>query len=396
VYGFAETHFEDSDASAYSFPLPGYTHYWLCREPPRKGGGISVFVHDSIKHVLVSKLFQPEVILLSLGNLELLLAFVYNPPENLRVAGPSTRHDSAQASVWFQNVRDLVIQSTPHSYTCLVGDFNARVGTWQMQSDPHPLQPDLPFGFQFPPRSSCDLIQNSFGPPLISMLSSLGLGLLNGCVSGDLSGAFTRFPPISPNAGVFADMFDSDEDLPGQSTVFVPFSPHTPTQSSVLDLVAVTPDLLPLAKSLHVTPSPISDHASLHVQLAPNTVSRVAITHPVHGHTPRSWDIWDDEFKALYQQQVQRDLPLLQQIVMSLRHGGTPRAIARTARAYMSRLKRCKAKALHAQRSAPRPSSIANPPGTLNAQEYWSRDLKVLHRKLLDLHHRYRATGQGQ
>ena len=243
IYAFAETHFHNDSASSYEFPLPGFKQYWVCRDPSRCGGGISVFVHSSIKHSHLASSLQPEVVLLSLGSQELLLGVVYNPPESQSRSASGSPHNATETNLWFQHLTELVIQSPPHSHTCLVGDFNARVGDWQMQVDAHRLQPELPNIFSFPPRQSSDNVRNSFAVPFTTFLRSLGMGLLNGCVPGDEHGAFTRFPPHSSTAGAYIDLFDSDEEELGASLRFVPFHPNTTTQASVLDLAAVTPSL---------------------------------------------------------------------------------------------------------------------------------------------------------
>ena len=395
VYAFAETFFHDSEAASYVFPLEGFTHYWVCREAHHMGGGISVFVHNSLRHSCLLKLLQPEVIMLSLGNQDMLLAFTYNPPENHR---PSHRHDSTRASQWFQNLRDHIIQSEPHTHVCICGDFNARIGTWQLQSDSHSLQPGVPPTFSFPPRLALDTRCNPFAEPLTSMLASLGMGILNGCVAGDEQGACTRFPPISPGPGAFVDYFDSDEEVVGAASLgLAPLNPHTPVQPSILDLVAVTPHLFPLAQSLHIAHGPISDHASLHVTFSPLPLA-TSDAPPVslHNRRQQNLDIWDRDFKTLYQKEVERDLPLLHQLVASLGQNSTPRLIARTTRSYVSRLKRCKARATLAHRSSPHPTNLGDEPHSLSPQHYWSREVKVLHRQLLDLHHHYRTTGLGR
>jgi len=229
------------------------------------------------------------------------------------------------------------------------------------------------------------------------MLSSLGMGVLNGCVLGDLQGAFTRFPPVPPPIGAVADMFDSDEDVFGDSATFVSFNTPFVTQPSTLDFACATPELFPLVQSLSVNASAVSDHSSLSITFSPLQVTRTSTPNQTpQRHARGCMDVWDEEFKTLYQHQVQRDRPLLQQIVACINHNSTPRMIARTTRAYMSRLRRCRARAVQTYRSSPRQCNISGAPESLSAREFWSRDMKVLHRQVLDLHHKYRTTGQGR
>ena len=394
VYAFVETHFHEGSASAYRFPLPGFQHFWVCRDTSRRGGGVSVFVHHSVKHSLITTSLTPELVLLGLGSGDVLLGAVYNPPE-VRDRNSNSYHDPSTAQAWLSNLKNLVIASPPHRSTVLVGDFNARVGHWQLDNDaqlPGPIPPPLPVP---PPRHSLDAEENGFGGLLKNMLQSLGLGIANGCVEGDSPGAFTRYPPLPRTRRPALDLFDSDEEAATAPMTHASSPQCTPPSPTVLDLALISAELFQNVQKLVVTPCPVSDHASLHIQFSPESVSRENA--PAVRHvpcTPRRGDVWDSEFRALYQAQVEQRLPRLQALITSTGQHSTPRTIARMSRAYMSHLRRCKARALAIRRARPA-SGLGNPPPCLGADHWWSRDLKVAHKRLLDLHHQFRSTGQG-
>jgi len=113
VYAFVETHWDEAHASTFVFPKVGYKHFWYCREN-RCGGGVSVFVHESLAHKLITSLPKPEVLLLSLGNSELLLAVVYHPP-------PPSCPSTQEASEWLASLQQALLQAPPHKHMLLLG-----------------------------------------------------------------------------------------------------------------------------------------------------------------------------------------------------------------------------------------------------------------------------------
>jgi len=407
VYAFVETHWDESQASRYVFPKDGYKHFWVCRDS-RRGGGISVLVHESIQHKLVSRIPQPETLLLSIGHSDLLLGIVYLPP-------PPSCPSTHEATTWLTHLQHAVLQAAPHKHTILLGDFNARIGNWQLRNIPDPHGPPLPPCQTFPPRQSKDTSTNSFGPVLIHFMESMGLGVANGCVPGDTPGEYTRHPvtsgmalhsrrqrarhslvggaPSSPYLDTFSSSeSESDNDSVDQDHNSSPEPSHASHASAtVLDLAILTPHLLSHIVSMCFSPTPFSDHSRMLLKLT-TVIGRANATQAL---PPKGKGyVWDKVLATLYQEEVQLVLPQLQGLAASVTNRDTPRTLARATRAYMAILRRCKTRALHRKATQPR-TGLGNTPQTLSVGNWWSQDLRVARQRLLSLFAQIRATGQG-
>ena len=68
----------DNEASHLS--IRGFTHYFTCRDSKQEHGGVSVFVKCDMKVKVLARQQHPDIVLLSIGNKELLLGACYFSP----------------------------------------------------------------------------------------------------------------------------------------------------------------------------------------------------------------------------------------------------------------------------------------------------------------------------
>lgn len=225
-----ETWWTEADAAQFSFPRQGYNrHFYACRKKGRDHGGVSIFVREGIKVEQVAKQIQPEILVLSLGEKDLLVMAVYASPK---------KHKKV-----FETISELLSKLPQHANVLLVGDFNAHVQEGYRTLEP--FQVEDPIGLfeseeraRIRPRRSMDTTEVCVrGAQCLALCNRHTLDILNGCVLGDYSGSFTYH--------------SKSEDA----------------VESVLDLCICSAHMFDKVKWLIVTRNDVSDHSMLELAI---------------------------------------------------------------------------------------------------------------------------------
>jgi hypothetical protein len=75
-----ETWLVDWKAYGQQLPSPEYNHYYACREKRSKHGGVSVFIKSDVPSILLAKRVEPEIVVVSIGDKDLLMVACYASP----------------------------------------------------------------------------------------------------------------------------------------------------------------------------------------------------------------------------------------------------------------------------------------------------------------------------
>jgi len=169
---------------------------------------VSVFLKNDIKAELVAKQGDPELLIISIGDRELLLLAAYIAPVK-----------SLTGVVNPYEVIARVITGTPrHTHTLLTGDLNTRVADFNRMWGG--FDPEDPFGIvtgeaesggevrrwgrrrtpegdmarragAIHPRISKDTVCDPRGSQCLQFCDDMAMDILNGCCAGDEEGAWT-------------------------------------------------------------------------------------------------------------------------------------------------------------------------------------------------------------
>lgn len=288
IAAFTETHVPSATAAA-SLSLCGFVPFH-CPRPRRHRscGGVAVYVRAHLAdHVTVvgvrsaagfeSVWFRVSCSVLDLGGKDLLVGAVYASPDS------SAEHRHGVATrLSARDVADTVIHELlscaissfqlPTDLLLLAGDFNARIGGLSDAPDPslfdHVIEMEQLLGMPLhgggmvtapvspPVRASEDVGNNAFGSALMALCSAADLLVLNGRVSGDMTGALTYRSTNGRGGGSVIDLFLASSVLLGRASslevrthrcefplsasgVYVPVSDHRPV---VLSLAVMRAD----------------------------------------------------------------------------------------------------------------------------------------------------------
>ena len=296
----AETNWSPSQAAQFTALADTHVHLFACRDGEHQHGGLSLFVPINIPHKVLYADVNPELIVISIGNQDLLLCATYIAP----LQSPALSRDP------YPHVSSVISSFPTHAHTLLVGDLNARIGV--AQGIPYHLQHEhttwptlVPVDPSLPQRTSMDSIVNGYGPRLLNLLNDLELCVLNGRTTGDLDG------------------------LPTYSG---------PQGRSVLDWALGSFSFLRLAPKLVVLREcPFSDHCPIHVS---------AVV-PLSGSMPRPSAKrqlpplrWDEEDCLMYSQQVQQAKPQLDALVEDISLWASDGGVTMTTQ-FLAILRRC-------------------------------------------------------
>ena len=127
IYIFTETMLTPQRAtlheSTFSRIAPSHTHIRACRErtPGQKGrnkGGLSIFIKNTVPYrMLENNVVPDDVIILSIGNNDILLVACYITPGN------GVHHEA-----YFNYIAEKINSFEPHKDILIMGDLNSRVG----------------------------------------------------------------------------------------------------------------------------------------------------------------------------------------------------------------------------------------------------------------------------
>ena len=177
----------DPVAKQFSFPVQGYQHFHACRKKLKDHGGVSVFLKNNIKVAQLKCVTNPEILLLSLGDCDLLLIACY--------ASPGRAQNRVQNV--FEEISDITSLVPTHKHWLVCGDFNARIGTLNRctaafdAADPHDIHRTVDVGQPCHPRVSQDTVICTRGRHCLRFCEVHNLDILNGCCHGDEHGCFT-------------------------------------------------------------------------------------------------------------------------------------------------------------------------------------------------------------
>jgi len=168
--------------------MRGFRHFFSCRNSKSEHGGVSVYVREGIRCDELESCKQPEILALSLGNLDLLIVAVYASPRQ-------ANKDNAV----FENISTLLSRLQTHRCTIIIGDFNARIG--DLRRTVGPFDPHDPIGLRegddlegnIRVRVSQDEVVNVRGRECISFCNDFYMDVLNGCAPGDEGGSPTYY-----------------------------------------------------------------------------------------------------------------------------------------------------------------------------------------------------------
>ena len=188
----AETWWSEDRAKDFRVFEETHKHYHVCRRAGEHGG-LSVFLPKTLRHKVLHKGLNPEMVVISLGEEDALLCFVYVPPQgSVALTGDP-----------FASIVTTLAELGSHDVKFLVGDMNARVGAY----DGIPMVVDVRSPWLgavqaisgLPPRMSEDVVAtqhlNTWGERLKDLCNVLELCILNGRTRGDPTGKFTFCSP---------------------------------------------------------------------------------------------------------------------------------------------------------------------------------------------------------
>jgi len=181
--------------------VAGFRHLFSCRNSKEEHGGVSVYVREGIKCRVLEIARHPEIVALSIGDMDLLVTAVYASP----------RQANKDIDV-FGELSNMIARIPAHRCVLIMGDLNARIGTLQRTSGP--FDPHDPLGLSergrleglaLHSRRSQDRGVNTRGRECIQFCDTFYMDILNGCVDGDRHGACTYYSnPIVGERGAGA------------------------------------------------------------------------------------------------------------------------------------------------------------------------------------------------
>lgn len=186
IFAFGETHFTEAKQRAYKFPKPGFTAAYATRADGN--GGVAVYVHESLRARVLHAHTDPDVVFVSVGEQDILLAMLYAKP-----ARPSEREGL------FDILEQELTRLPQHECTLIIGDMNARVADRNRELE-QPAGAD-PGGIRrrsagvqegaVRPRTSMDSRLCGRGKRCIDFCNAHQFDIANGCAPGTGSHNFT-------------------------------------------------------------------------------------------------------------------------------------------------------------------------------------------------------------
>jgi hypothetical protein len=230
--------------------IKGYVVHTACRPAAKDRGGVSVYVKQGLHSERLHHQVDPEVAWVSIP--PLLLGACYVRPQNSRRGGAGRRRAEGTMGVGgdnpFNEVASALNDIAEHTYTLLVGDFNARCGLLddtQVKVDVTTSTPESgPVVSLFPKRLYEDVSVNPWGKYLVAFCQTHDMVILNGRVPGDsVARATYHCTSVTPAAG---------QDAP----------------TGVIDLAVCSHNLFQCVRSLRVAdPTPLTDHSIVVTEL---------------------------------------------------------------------------------------------------------------------------------